>query len=134
VSPFRRRKTDPELDAARDAFRRVVVELDAAQRVLLGAIATSRDVGAPLEEALEGFLAGISRAEQAMPGWRSPRTERLWKRGADALVESRSEAQRLRDDPAAATLAFEPLNMRLGDIVSPLEEFADIAPEIRRLK
>lgn len=134
MNPFRRRPNDPELDAARDAFRRVAGGLDAAQRALLGTIATSRDQGTPLEEALDGFLAGLSHAEQAMPGWRNARTEALWRRCAEALVEARTEAQRLRDDPSARTLAFEPLNMRLGDIVSPLEEFADVAAELRRLR
>ena len=134
MSPLRRRSADPQISAAREAFRRVTTELDAAQRVLLGAIATSRDAGSPLDEALDGFLAGVSRAEQAMPSWRIERTEALWRRCAEAIVEARSEAQRLRDDPATSTLAFEPLNARLADVVSPLEEFADVASEIKRLR
>jgi hypothetical protein len=101
--------------------------------VLLGAVATSRDEGAPLEEAIDGFLAGLSRAESSMSAWRTDRTETLWRRGAEALVEARSEAQRLRDDPSAVRLGFEELNSRLGDIVAPLEEFADVAVEMRRL-
>ncbi|MGH2795179.1 MAG: hypothetical protein ACRDKG_12845 [Actinomycetota bacterium] len=134
MSPFRRKAPDPETAAVREAFRRVTAELDAAQRVLLAAIPTSRDAGTPLAEAIDGFLAGLSRAESSMAAWRNERTEGAWERCAGALVEARTEAQRLREDPNAAALGFEPLNARLGDVVSPLEEFADVAPEIRRLR
>lgn len=133
MKPFRRKTADPETAAAREAFRRVTAELDAAQRVLLAAVPTSRDSGVPLKEAIEGFLAGLSRAEGLMSAWRVARTEELWRRCAEALVEARSEAQRLRDDPGAEQLGFEPLNTRLGDLVVPLEEFADAAADIRRL-
>ena len=134
MNPFRRKKADPELDAALEAFRRVTAELDAAQRVLLAAIPTSRDTGTPLVEAIDGFLAGLARAETAMDGWRAARTEQLWQRCATALVEAHAEARRLRDDPNSAKLPFEPLNARLGDVIAPLAEFADVAPEIRRLR
>lgn len=134
MSPFRRKAHDPEIAAVREAFRRVTAELDAAQRVLLAAIPTSRDPGTPLAGAIDGFLAGLGRAESAMGAWRNERTDGAWGRCATALVEARIEAQRLREDPNAASLGFEPLNARLGDVVSPLEEFADVAPQIRRLK
>jgi len=134
VTPLRRKPPEPEAAAARDAFRRVVLELDAAQRILLGAVPTSRDSGAPLMPAIEEFLAGLSRAEASMPGWRSDRTELLWTRCSQALMLARIHAERMRDDPASERLGFEPLNARLGDVVSPLEEFADVAEEIRRLR
>ena len=134
MNPFRRKEPNPELDAARDAFRKVTAELDAAQRVLLAAIPTSRDTGTALADAIEGFLAGLARAEAAMPAWRKARTEQLWQRCATALVEAHAEARRLHDDPNSASLAFEPLNARLGDVIAPLEEFADVAPELRRLR
>ncbi len=131
MSPFRR-KVDPDSIAARDAFRRVASEVDAAQRVLLGAVPTSRDAGTSLPEAIDGFLAALTRVERAMPPWRTPATDTLWSRCASALVAARSQAERLRDE--AGRLSFEPLNARLGDIVSPLEEFADVALELRRLR
>ncbi|MEX2554649.1 MAG: hypothetical protein WEB06_03350 [Actinomycetota bacterium] len=127
MTPLRRKS--PE----REAFRRVVSELDAAQRVLLSAIPTSRDPGSPLKPAIEEFLAGLGRAEASMAAWRNDRTEPIWTRCTQALMMARIHAERMRDDPASARLGFEPLNARLGDIVSPLEEFADAAEEIRRL-
>ena len=128
-----RKSHDPDSAAVREAFRRVVFELDAAQRTLLSAVPTSRDAGAPLQPAIEEFLAGLGRAEASMPGWRTDRTELLWTRCTQALMLARIHAERMRDDPASKRLGFEPLNARLGDVVSPLEEFADVAEEIRRL-
>ena len=134
MTPLRRKPSDPEDAAARDAFRRVVAELDAAQRILLSAVPTSRDAGSPLKQALEDFLAGLTRAEASMSAWRTDRTEVLWDRCAGALIQARAHAERMRDDPASERLGFEPLNARLGDVVSPLEEFADVAEEVRRLR
>ena len=119
--------------AAVDGFRRVVAELDAAQRALLASVPTSRDEGAPLKDALEGFVKGLARADALMPAWRTPQTEQIWVRCAEAIGQSRSEATRLRDE-AEATLGFETLNARLGDVIAPLEELADAAPEMRRLQ
>lgn len=128
---FRRKSSDPETVAAREAFRRVAAELDAAQRTLLASVPTARDPGGPLADALDGFLAGIARVEALMPSWRMPKTESLWQRCSEALTAARTEAQSLKQ---SQTLDFEALNARLGDVISPLEEFADAAGEIRRLR
>lgn len=130
---FRRKPANPEAVAAREAFRRVAAELDAAQRTLLSAVPTARDSGTPLATALDGFLAGLDRAATTMPGWRTPRTEVLWIRCSAALERSHVEAERMRSDPTTDSLGFEALNARLGDLVSPLEEFADVASDIRRV-
>lgn len=134
MTPLRRKPPEPETAATREAFRRVVLELDAAQRTLLSAVPTSRDSGAPLKPAIEEFLAGLTRAEGSMSAWRTERTEPFWSRCSQALMMARIHAERMREDPASERLGFEPLNARLGDIVSPLEEFADAAEEIRRLR
>ena len=106
--------------------------LDGAQRVLLAAVPTSRDEGTPLAEALGAFLDGLARAEEAMPAWRDHRTEAIWHRCAEALVASRAAAEQLRDP--SLQLGFEALNVRLGEVISPLEEFADAASELRRIR
>jgi hypothetical protein len=132
VALFRRRPADPEAARAREAFRAVAATLDAAQRSLLAAVPTARSAGRPLGEALEEFLAGLARAEEGMPAWRTLRTEGLWRRCAEALVEARAEAERLRRE--AGPLGYEALAGRLGEVVAPLEEFAEVAREIRRLR
>lgn len=134
MTPLRRRSPDPGTAAAREAFRRVTGELDAAQRVLLAAVPTSRDTGTPLAEAIDGFLAGLARAESSMSAWRTERTEAVWVRCERALAGARAAAGSLNTDSAAGSLGFEALNARLGDLLSPLEEFADVAAEIRRLR
>lgn len=118
--------------AAVDGFRRVAAELDVSQRALLASVPTSRDEGIPLNDALTDFLAGLERADALMPAWRTNKTEQIWLRCADAIGQSRAEAQRLRDENPK--LGFETLNARLGDVIAPLEELADAAPEIRRLR
>ena len=133
MNPFRRTPPDPRTHSIRGAFLRVTAELDAAQRVLLQAVPTSRDPGTLLADALAGFLDGLARAEAAMPGWRTDRTERTWSRCAKAIARARSEAGRLGEDAAASGLGFEALNARLGDVVVPLEEFADVARELKRV-
>ena len=110
----------------------MVAELDAAQRALLSTVPTSRDVGIPLNEALNDFLSGLARADALMPAWRTSKTEQIWLRCAEAIGQSRAEAERLRDENSA--LGFEMLNARLGDVIAPLEELADAAPEIRQLR
>lgn len=109
-----------------------MAELDAAQRALLAAVPTSRDEGVPLSDALAEFLAGLARADALMASWRTPATETIWLRCAEAIGVARREAETLRH--ADTTLGFEQLNARLGDVITPLEELADAAAEIRRLR
>ena len=124
-----RRRNDPKLAGARDAFRRCAAELNSAQRALLAAVPTSRDTGIPLEEAIDAFLEGLDRIEAQMPGWRIEQTEDAWKDCFRVLAESRAEAIRIKENPPAG---FEALNARLGDVIAPFEQFAYAALSLRR--
>lgn len=126
---FGRRKSNAELTAAREAFRRCAAELDSAQRALLAAVPTSRDKGIPLDEAIEGYLAGLDRLEAAMPGWRIEQSEDAWKDCFRVLAESRAEALKVKEKPPKD---FEQLNARLGDVIAPLEQFAYAALTLTR--
>jgi hypothetical protein len=105
--------------------------LDSAQRALLAAVPTSRDQGVPLDEALSTFLSGLAETDEAMQAWRAPATEPLWERCREALAQARAAAERLAGDATRTTVGFEALNARLGDVLSPLEEFADVAASLR---
>ncbi len=129
MSPLFRRRRDPQLAAARDSFWRVAAELDVSQRALLAAVPTARDPGLPLAEAINGFLAGLSRIDALMPTWRIDQTDEAWKRCFEALAEARAKAEQLRAEPVA--LEFEALNARLGDVIEPLGEFAYAALSLR---
>ena len=127
---FRRRRPDPALDEVRAAFGTVAAHVDAAQRSLLAAIPTSRDEGIPLAQALAAFNDNIGRAAAGMAAWREDRVLHEWTRCEDALRAAREEAERLRLEPRV--LEFEELNGRVGDVLHPLEEFADVERALRR--
>lgn len=124
-----RRRNDPKLTGARDAFRRCAAELNSAQRALLAAVPTSRDTGIPLGEAIDAFLEGLDRIEAQMPGWRIEQTEEAWKDCFRVLAESRAEAIVIKENPPAG---FEALNARLGEVIAPFEQFAYAALSLRR--
>ena len=126
---FRRRRATAELAAARDAFRRCAAELDSAQRALLAAVPTARAKGIPLQEAVDGFLAGLDRLEAQMAGWRIEQTEDAWKDCFRVLAECRAEALKVKEKPPKG---FEALNARLGDVIAPLEQFAYAALSLTR--
>ena len=124
-----RRRNDPKLSAARDAFRLCAAELNSAQRALLAAVPTSRDTGIPLDEAIDAFLVGLDRLEAQMPGWRIKQTEDAWKDCFLVVAEARAEALRIKEHPPDG---FEALNARLGDVIGPFEQFAYAALSLRK--
>jgi hypothetical protein len=126
---FKRRRIDPERARALQAFERAAVHVDAAQRALLAAIPTSRDPGIPLALALAELSARLGEAAAAMPAWRAPGHEDAWQRCAHSLEQARAEAERLRLQPDE--LGFEALNARVGDVLHPLEAFADAERALR---
>lgn len=127
---FLRRKRDPAFDDIRERFGRVAVHVDAAQRALLAAIPTARDEGVPLAQALAGFSQRLAEANGAMSSWHDERIAHEWTKCAEAVARARAEAERLRLEPV--DLGFEALNARVGDVLHPLEVFADVERDLRR--
>lgn len=130
---LRRKDTDPELARAREAFAAAAVALDRAQRALLVAIPTARHPGAPLAEALDAFERGLDDVEALMPSWRTPATQRSWDTCAASLRKARTEAARLRRHPPGPT-EFETLNVRVGDVLEPLEDFTETERALRKMR
>lgn len=112
------------------AFLEVAEALDAAQRALLGAVPTSRHPGIPLGEAIASFRRRLAEAEARMPAWRRDATADVHDRCAAALDAARAEAETLAGEPGP--LGFERLNARIGDVLHPLEEFAEAERALRR--
>jgi hypothetical protein len=129
---FRRRDParDLQLSALHDAFGVVASHVDAAQRALLAAIPTSRDPGVSLGQALATFGRRLEQAEAAMEAWRDEGLVHDWTKCTEGLAEARAEAGRLRLEPA--DLGFEALNARVGDVLHPLDAFADAEAALRR--
>lgn len=103
--------------------------VEAAQRALLAAIPTSRDPGVPLPDALQAFRARLDDAAAAMPAWRAEALMHEWTSCSEALAAARAEAERLAGEPPG--LGFEALNARVGDVLHPLETFADVERTLR---
>lgn len=131
MPPFRGRSPDPEIARIRRAFAELADGLEAAQRALLAAIPTARDPGVPLAEAIAGFERGLEEVASLMPAWRGEPALPLWETCRKALEEARVKAERLRLDPADP--GFEALNARIGDVLGPLEAFADAERALRRM-
>lgn len=127
----RRPPPDPDLARSRTAFAALAERLDGAQRALLSAVPTARDPGVPLAQAIAELEDGLRRAEELMKEWWHPRAVEVWDQCREALATSRAEAEHLRLEPRA--LPFEQLNARIGDVLAPLEVFADAERWIRRL-
>jgi hypothetical protein len=64
---LRRRRTTPEVQAAFEAFRDVLVHLEPAKAALTDVMPTTRMPGRPLPDALAEFEVGLARSGNACP-------------------------------------------------------------------
>ena len=117
------RRATPDVDPS---FAAACAAVDEAQRALLAAIPTSRDAGVPLAEALAAMGAALDRAARALETWDDPARDRC----RAAVADARDEAAKLR--LGSEKLGFEALNARAGDVLHPLEVFAEIERNILR--
>lgn len=127
---FRRRPKDPLPEEIRRAFSVAAGLVDEAQRALIAAVPTSRNPGIPLTDALDSFLAALRTLDAAMPAWRDDRVAHEWTKCSDGIEQARDQAEALRKQDVELT--FEQLNARVGDVLYPLEAFADAERGLRR--
>jgi hypothetical protein len=113
----------------REAFAEAVERIERGKAALVSAVPTARTEGTPLAEALQAYEAGLRGARQAMERWRTPEMEGSWQECSAGLDEAARRAERLRLE--APSLDFEGLVMVLGDLIAPLEPFADAARRLR---
>lgn len=131
----RRRKTKPEVEShLRDAllsFRRTLSLVEEAKETLSAAAPGGRAAGVPLAEALAGFEQGLREAYASMPSWRRPQVMEAWTACRLSLEEAgrRAERFRLADPPEG----YEQLYGELGDLMEPLDAFADAFDRFREL-
>jgi hypothetical protein len=109
----------------RGAFSEVVERIEHGKAALVSAVPTARRPGTPLAEALDAFEQALRLARDEMEDWRTPETEGSWQACSKALDEARRRAERLRLE--APSLDYEGLVMTLGDLIAPLDAFADAA-------
>jgi hypothetical protein len=127
VSLFRRKSIDPARAAVLTGFLPVGEAVEAAQRALLGAIPSFREDGVALAHALGGFTHELDDAERALANWDAEAA--LVNRCTEAIRAARAEAAKLRLEPN--DLVFAALNGRIGDVLHPLEDIADLEAELR---
>jgi hypothetical protein len=113
----------------REALRSVIEHLERGKAALVSSVPTARNEGTPLVEALHAFESALGQARAGMNGWRSAQTEDIWRAAASGLREAARRAERLRLE--APSLDYEGLVMTLGDLMAPLEAFAEAARRLR---
>ena len=111
------------------AFSQVVEAIERGKAALVSAVPTARSDGTSLAEALDGFEDALRQARDRMGGWRSSETEEIWQAASSALREAARRSERLRLE--APSLDYEGLVMTLGDLMEPLDAFAEAARRLR---
>jgi hypothetical protein len=106
------------------AFEDTVKAVERAKEALVAAVPSPRGKQRrTVAEAVLEFEQEIREAAALMDGWRRPDVEGAWQSCVRAVEESIRRAERLRLD--APPLDYEGLVSALGDLIAPLEAFAD---------
>ena len=121
--------TRSSLDGAAHAFASTVAVLERGKVELLRAIPGARRPGVPLAEALLAFRESLDEAAASMAAWRLPELAHPWETCRRALDAAAGLEERLR--LSAPTLSHEALLATLGDLIAPLEAFAEADELVR---
>jgi hypothetical protein len=130
---WRRRGSDPAVEAAWAGFLGFAKALDEGIRALLATVPSARRPGAPLDAGVAGFLAGLDAARAELPAWDHPALA-----GAQAATAAALDAagRRARDLPAASQgLEFEHRNERVAEVIDellPVQEAERALRDLRR--
>jgi hypothetical protein len=130
---WRRRESDPDVEAAWAGFLGFAKALDEGIRALLATVPSARRPGAPLDAGVAGFLAGLDAARAELPAWDHPALA-----GAQAATAAALDAaeRRARDLPAASRgLEFEHRNERVAEVIDellPVQEAERALRDLRR--
>jgi hypothetical protein len=130
---FRRRRLPPELEAAVEGLRSVVVEIEGAKRALTATVPTTRLRGRPLADAVLELEERLAVARERMPSWRDPAVADEWRACDDAIAESLRLAAELREE-APELGGFEGLIWAVDRLLTPLEAFEVAAERFRTLR
>jgi hypothetical protein len=118
-----RRAPPPDAPLVRRAFEAVLERVEAAKAALVAAVPTARVEGRPLAESLLGFEGELRAALAGMDAWRRVDHEGLWRACRDGVEDALRRAERARLE--APTLDFEGLVDLIGEMMAPLDPFAE---------
>ncbi|HEX9298573.1 MAG TPA: hypothetical protein VF968_00390 [Actinomycetota bacterium] len=129
-----RRKVLPDaLVPSFRAFHAVLDEIEPAKSGLTDVVPGTRLPGRPLDDALEEFVARLSRARSVMPAWRRPELEDEWAACRDGIATAMNRATQVLDDGYEA-VGFESLLGLVERLLDPLEPFADAEERFASLR
>ena len=129
-----RRRLDelPEdLLPAWQAFLDCAQVIEGGRRTLLGTLPVGRVEHTPIGLGVDAMAAALDDATQWMDAWRVPQLEDDWQDCAAAMREARDNLEEVRS-VAATTDELEELQESVGEVVEPLDAFADAERTWRR--
>jgi hypothetical protein len=130
---FRRKALPDALVPSFRAFHDVLDEIEPAKARLTEVVPGTRLPGRPLDDALAGFVARLTRARDLMPGWRRPELEDEWSACAAGLAIALDRATQLLDDGYEAS-GFGSLLGVVEGLLDPLEPFAQAEERFASLR
>ena len=130
---FRRKALPDELVPSFRAFHELLEEIEPAKAGLTEVVPGTRLPGRPLDDALAGFVARLTRARDLMAAWRRPELEDEWSACADGLAIALDRATQLLDDAYEAS-GFGSLMGVVEGLLDPLEPFAQAEERFASLR
>jgi hypothetical protein len=125
----------PELPADRHdawwAFLDCAEVIEGGRRILLGTLPTGWVEPAPIGVGLDALGRALEDARSWMPRWQVDELRADWDDCLAAMDESEAAFDEVRE-VAASTSELEELLEAVGDVVAPLDAFADAEREWRR--
>jgi hypothetical protein len=128
-----RRRLPGELQGAFDAFVDVVAHVELAKRALTRSVPSTRFAGEPLAETLMEYEEELAAAASTMTSWRRPEVEEAWRAAEAGIATALTLAERLRTE-APEPGGFEELIGLIGQLLTPLDAFADARDAFMRLR
>lgn len=130
---LRRRRTPlpEELLPAWQAFLDCAAVIEGGRRTLLGTMPVGRVAPTPVGLGVDAMAAALDDAQGWMDAWRIEALEDDWRACSDAMDEARTNLAEVRE-VAAATTELEELQEAVGEVVAPLDAFADAEQAWRR--
>lgn len=129
-----RRSRDPlpdDLLPAWQAFLDCAQVIEGGRRTLLGTMPVGRVEPTPVGLGVDAMAAALDDAEGWMDAWRVAPLEDAWQDCATAIDEARESLGEVRQ-VAADTDELEELQEAVGEVVEPLDAFADAERTWRR--
>lgn len=129
-----RRGRDPLPDDLRPAWRAFLdcaAVIEGGRRTLLGTLPVGRVEPRPVGLGVDAMAAALDDADAWMEGWRVAQLEDDWQDCAAAIDGARAQLDEVRA-VAASTRELEELQEAVGEVIEPLDAFADAERTWRR--